>query len=88
MMALAQAADQEPQLRALFRELADGIILRAGRFLEALNPAATDADARLLQALSVGLAVVNLATGSADGRRRATAVLDTALTMIATRARP
>jgi len=88
MMALAQAADQEPQLRALFRELADGIILRAGRFLKALNPAATDADARLLHALSVGLAVVNLATGRADGKRRATAVLETALTMIATRARP
>ena len=28
IMALAQAADQEPALRELFRELADGIILR------------------------------------------------------------
>jgi hypothetical protein len=88
MMALAQAADQEPQLRALFRELADGTVLRVGRFLKALNPAATDADARLLHALSVGLAVVNLATGWADGERRATAVLETALRMIATRTRP
>jgi hypothetical protein len=88
MMALAQAADQEPQLRALFRELADGIVLRADRFLKALNPAATDADARLLHAISVGLAVVNLATGRSDGKRRATAVLETALTMITTRPRP
>jgi AcrR family transcriptional regulator len=88
MMALAQAADQEPQLRALFCELADGIVLRVGRFLKVLNPAATDADARLLHATSVGLAVVNLATGRADGKRRATAALETAITMIATRARP
>ena len=34
IMALVQAADQEPTLRELFRELADGIILRAGSCLE------------------------------------------------------
>jgi len=34
IMALVQAADQEPALRELFRELADGIILRAGSCLE------------------------------------------------------
>jgi AcrR family transcriptional regulator len=83
MMALAQAADQEPQLRALFRELADGIVRRAGRFLTALNPTATETDARLLHSLSVGLAVVDLATGRTDGKRRATAVLEAALAMIA-----
>lgn len=83
MMALAQAADQEPQLRALFRELADGIVRRAARFLHALNPAATEADARLLHRLSVGLAVVDLATGRTDGKRRAAAVLKAALTMLA-----
>jgi AcrR family transcriptional regulator len=88
MMALAQAADQEPQLRALFRELADGIVRRAGRFLNALNPAATAADARLLHSLSVGLAVVDLATGRTDGKRRAAAVLETALAMIAKGDRP
>ena len=83
MMALAQAADREPQLRALFRELADGIVRRAARFLHALNPAATEADARLLHRLSVGLAVVDLATGRTDGKRRAAAVLKAALTMLA-----
>jgi hypothetical protein len=83
MMALAQAADQEPQLRALFRELADGIVQRAGRFLNVLNPAATEADARLLHSLSVGLAVVDLATGRTDGKRRAAAVLESAFAMLA-----
>jgi AcrR family transcriptional regulator len=87
MMALVQAADQEPQLRALFRELADGIALRAGRFLKTLNPAATEADARLLHALSVGLAVVDLATGGPDGKPLAAAVLEAALTMISKVAR-
>jgi AcrR family transcriptional regulator len=88
MMALAQAADQEPQLRALFRELADGIVLRTDRFLKKLIPAATEADARLLHALSVGLAVVDLAIGRPDGKRRAAAVLEAALTMISKAARP
>jgi hypothetical protein len=82
MMALAQAADQEPQLRALFRELGDGIVARAGRFLSTLNPAATEKHARLLHALSVGLAVVDLATSPTDGTRVAAAVLEVALTAI------
>src|SRR5580692_9882302 len=29
LMALAEAADKEPQLRELFRELADGVVVRA-----------------------------------------------------------
>jgi AcrR family transcriptional regulator len=83
LMALAQAADQAPGLRGLFRELADGIVQRARRFLDVLNPAADEADARLLHSLLVGLAVLDLATGRPDGERRAAAVLTTALAMIA-----
>ena len=86
LMALAEAADQEPQLRELFRELADGIVERANRFLKSLNPTATDVDARMLHALSVGLAVVDLATGRTDGQRRAATVLKTALTKLTDRA--
>jgi AcrR family transcriptional regulator len=82
LMALAEAADQEPRLRELFRELAERIVARAGRFLKSLNPAATEADARMLHALSVGLAVVDLATGRQDGQRRAAAVLKAALIKI------
>lgn len=88
IMALAQAADQEPQLRALFRELADGIVSRADRFLKARNPDATETDARLLHALAVGLAVVDLATDRRDGKRRNAAVLQAALAMIAKGDRP
>jgi hypothetical protein len=85
MMALAQAADREPQLRTLFVELADGIVARSGCLLKKLNAASTEADARLLHAPSVGLAVVDLATGRSDGKRRAKAVLESTLTMIATK---
>lgn len=83
LMALAQAADQAPGLRALFRELADGIVQRARRFLNVLNPAASEIDAQLLHSLLVGLAVLDLATGRPDGERRAGAVLTAALAMIA-----
>jgi AcrR family transcriptional regulator len=82
LMALAEAADHEPQLRELFRELADGIVERAGRFLKSLNAAAAEVDARMLHTLAVGLAVVDLATGRADGQRRAAAVLKAALRKI------
>src|SRR5258708_6895284 len=33
LMGLVQAADQEPAVREIFRELADGIIARSGRLL-------------------------------------------------------
>jgi DNA-binding transcriptional regulator YbjK len=79
LMALAQAADQEPQLRQLFRELADGIILRADKLLGALKIRSTDNHRYLMHALSVGLAVIDLATARPDGKRRATAVLNTTL---------
>ena len=79
LMALAESADREPPLRELFRELADGIVARAGRFLKSLNPAANEVDARMLHTLSVGLAVVDLATGRTDGQRRAAAILKATL---------
>lgn len=82
IMALAQAADQEPSLREIFRELADGIILRAGRLLEQLNIAPTDERCYLLHALSVGLAVIDLATAREDGERRATRTLETVFSLL------
>jgi hypothetical protein len=42
IMAMAQSADQEATLRSLFRELADGIVTRAGGLLEGLGVEATD----------------------------------------------
>jgi len=82
IMALAQAADQEPTLRELFRELADGIILRVGKLLENLNITPTDEHCYLLHALSVGLAVIDLATARKDGERRAERTLGSALTVL------
>jgi AcrR family transcriptional regulator len=82
MMALAQAADQEAPLQKMFRELADGIVFRFARFLNFLNVESADEHARLLHALSVGLAVVDLATARPDGAKRTTAVLEAALKLI------
>ena len=86
IMALAQAADQEPVLRELFREFADGIILRAGTLLENLNITPTDEHCYLLHALSVGMAVIDLATARKDGERRATRTLETVFTLLANEA--
>jgi AcrR family transcriptional regulator len=83
IMALVQAADQEPALRELFRELADGIILRAGKLLGNLNIESTDEHCYLLHAMAVGMAVVDLATARKDGERRAARTLETTLTLMA-----
>lgn len=89
LMALAQAADEEPQLRELFRELADGIVARMTRsLLGHHDPAAAEGSARLVHALAVGLAVLHLATGRPDGTQRAAAILEAALRLIAGGAKP
>jgi AcrR family transcriptional regulator len=82
IMALVQAADQEPALRELFRELADGIILRAGKLLGNLNIEPTDEHCYQLHSMSVGMAVVDLATARKDGERRAARTLEKALTLM------
>jgi AcrR family transcriptional regulator len=82
IMALAQAADQEPVLRELFREFADGIILRVGKLLENLDIAPTDEHCHLLHSMSVGMAVIDLATARKDGERRAARTLETALNLM------
>ena len=82
IMALAQAADQEPALRQIFLQLADGMILRAGKLLTQLNVEPTDEYCSLLHAMSVGMAVVDLATARKDGERRAARTLETALTLM------
>ncbi len=79
LMALAQSADEAPVVRDLFRELADGIIARIGRLLERLGVEATEERRYLIHALSVGLAVIDLATARKDGERRAQAAVEEAL---------
>lgn len=82
MMALAQAADQEPALRELFRELADGITARAGRLFEGLGIVPTPEARFMLHALSVGLAVVDLAVGRPNGEGRARDAIEAMLTLL------
>jgi AcrR family transcriptional regulator len=84
LMALAQAGDEEPRLRALFRDLADGIVSHVTSLLGRFGfPVTSDEPARLLHAVSVGLGVIGLATGRPDGTQRAADVLRTTLTMLA-----
>jgi hypothetical protein len=80
IMALVQAADQEAALRELFRELADGIILRVGKLLTNLNIDSTDENCYQLHSMSVGMAVIDLATARKNGERRAARTLEAALT--------
>jgi AcrR family transcriptional regulator len=79
IMALVQAADQESLLRELFRELADGIILRAGKLLRNLDIEPTDEHCYQLHSISVGMAVISLATARKDGERRAARTVEAAL---------
>lgn len=84
LMALAQAGDEEPRLRELFCELADGIVAQAMQFMKRIGSAPpSEQGARLLHALAVGLAVVDLATGRPDGKQRTADVLLAALPRIA-----
>lgn len=76
IMALAQASDEEPALHDLFHELADGIVLRVGKMFGNLGIKPTDEHCYLLHALSVGMAVINLATGREDGEYRSNRTLE------------
>jgi AcrR family transcriptional regulator len=76
LMALAQAADQEPALRELFVELAEGIIQRNGKLLGQLDVRPSDENCFILHAVSVGMAVISLATGRGDSERRSTRALE------------
>lgn len=75
LMALAQAADQEPALRTIFRDLTTGIVERVSQRLPAT---AAEATGDFIHALGVGLAVIELATGRPDSAARTQAVLQTA----------
>jgi AcrR family transcriptional regulator len=82
LMALVQVADQEPALRELFRELADGILVRFGKLLTNLKVKATDEHCYLVHALSVGMAVIYLATAREDGERRSARTMEIALRLL------
>ena len=85
LMALAQAADEEPSLRSLFRELADGIVSRLRLLLENLHLDATEEQVFLIHSLSVGMAVVDLATQRPHSKRRVEAILESLFATLASK---
>lgn len=83
LLALIQAADQEPALRELLRELTDGIALRASALLRALGMTPSGANRDLVEALVVGLAVIHLATRDPDDGERARSASAALFTLLA-----
>jgi AcrR family transcriptional regulator len=85
LMGMAQAADHEPALRELFRDLTAGILGRMGTLLESLDIPASQANKDIVHALSVGLAVIDLATARSDGEMRTKTALDTLFNLLGRR---
>ena len=83
LMALAQAADEETSLCQVFRDLADGISLRFGKLLRKLDLSATQEQINLLHAVTVGLAVITLATQRPNPKSRVEAILACAFNPLA-----
>jgi AcrR family transcriptional regulator len=75
LMALAQGADQEPEVRALFNELTNGFVTQLAALLARLGLPHAEAHADLLHALIVGLSVIDLGTSRPRGAARTQAVL-------------
>src|SRR5262249_31344502 len=76
LVALNQAAEQEPEGRALFNELSDNFFAEIVALFDKLGLARTPAHADLLHALFVGLSVIDLATCRPDQHARSRAALD------------
>ena len=83
LVALNQAADQEPAVRAVFNELLSGFIAEFGNLFPRLKLVPNEAAIDLLHALFVGLSVIDLATARRNGKARAKAVLNLAFHMLA-----
>jgi AcrR family transcriptional regulator len=84
LVALNQAADQEPEVRALFNELTGGFVTELGNLLQALGLEPREDRIDLFHALFVGLSVIELATSRARGRERSEAVIRSALSLLST----
>lgn len=82
LLALVAAAEQEPAVRDLFRELAAGMTRHGQDMLDALQAKPVAEAAYLLYALSVGLAVVTMATGQPGGEARCSSALSTVLDLL------
>ena len=88
LVALSQAAEQEPEVRTMFNILADGSIALVTALLEKLGLQPTTANADLVHALFIGLSVTQLATGRANGQARSKAALDAVFNLPASQSVP
>jgi DNA-binding transcriptional regulator YbjK len=82
LVALNQAADREPEVRALFNELTNGFVAELTTLLTKLEMEPTTANADFLHALFVGLSVVQLATSRPNGQARSRAALNVAFDLL------
>lgn len=85
LVALNQAAEQEPEVRALFNELLDNFFGEIVTLYDKLGLAQEPAHVDLLHALFVGLSVIDLATCRPDQRARSKAALDLAFEVLGAR---
>jgi AcrR family transcriptional regulator len=83
LMSLAQAADQEEEVRVLFNALTGGLTAEISTLLTKLGLTAQPANVDLFHALVVGLSVIELATGRKNGKSRSRDVIDLALHLFA-----
>lgn len=84
LVALNQAADQEPALRDLFNELTDGFIEQLRTMLEKFGMKPDQATVDLVHALFVGLSVIDLATSRDRDEVRAKAAMKKAFDLLST----
>jgi AcrR family transcriptional regulator len=82
LMALAQAADEEPTIRSLFRELTEGVAVRITHMFESMGLVVSKEHVSMVHALVVGLAVIELAVGRTDAKRRATVAIETMFSLL------
>lgn len=83
LVALNQAADREPDVRALFGKLMDRFVAELTALLAKLGLEPTVANANFLHALFVGLSVTELATTRTGGQAGAKTTLSAAFSMLA-----
>ena len=88
LVALNQAADREPEVCALFNELANDFVAEMIALLTKLGLEPTTTNADLVHALFVGLSVMQLATGRPNGQVRLKAVLNAAFDLLASQSLP
>lgn len=76
LMSLAQAADQEAEVRMLFNALTDSLTGEIHALLDKLGITAQQSSMDLLHALVVGLSVIELATSRRNGKDRSRDAVD------------